>query len=75
MANKLTKEKLNLLIEQVLNEKTNYPFDADSEYFKPFGFVYLVNISPKRVSLAPSGFFPVSYFPKSTSLVEIRFFP
>ena len=34
-----------------------------SEYFKPFGFVYLVNISPNKVSLAPSGFEPLSYFP------------
>ena len=36
-----------------------------SEYFKPFGFVYLVNISPNKVSLAPSGFEPLSYFPVS----------
>ena len=30
MANKLTKDKLDLLIEQVLSEKTNYPFDANN---------------------------------------------
>ena len=30
MSNKLTSKTLDLLIEQVLNEKTTYPFDADS---------------------------------------------
>ena len=44
MANKLTSKKLQELImevlsEQVLNEKdqSKYPFDADKEYFNPFG--------------------------------------
>ena len=36
-----------------------------SEYIKPFGFVYLVNMSPNKVNLAPSGFDPLSYFPLS----------
>jgi hypothetical protein len=42
MANKLTKEKLKLLIEQVLQEKqkTDYPFDAKSEFQDIFGNNY-----------------------------------
>ena len=43
MANKLTKEKLNLLIKQVLNEKkavTDYPFNADTDFKDLFGNNY-----------------------------------